>query len=397
MIKNSLQTSDASEYRQLIRAEETPFPPTFGNVLSSRAARFVPNQRLKAAFGIHSCFTSEDGKVCSEFRAKVVGLLGVGEIKWVDFAVAAQRIVGMELKINERTVNLCAVVQMITLKTMMTVRWKKDAERTGKDHAIRTLACEVNKQWLRSKVDHKDSEEPPWMFEKQAELRKAAQEVFSEEWDGDFTKDNPFNLILPGYETMWRVVLRCFIEVTARGHDKAVDRKDSLQAFVANPDLSQLQAGKYDIDNLKVPAINISLEALRLYPPTRRIYRQFQDENGNAFQAAADVEALHRNPTHWSPEPKLFNPDRWAINGDHREGVDDPNFMPFGAARLRCPAKQHKGKPMPFGLSMIALLTGALVKATEGNWSIANGNFTNGLLNSSLEAYDGVVLQKIGN
>ena len=41
--------------------------------------------------------------------------------------------------------------------------------------------------------------------------------VLFPDWDKS-SKENPLNLILPGYETLWRVVLRCFIEVTARSH-----------------------------------------------------------------------------------------------------------------------------------------------------------------------------------
>lgn len=35
------------------------------------------------------------------------------------------------------------------------------------------------------------------------------------DWDETDGTKNPFNFILPGYETMWRVVLRCFLKIVA--------------------------------------------------------------------------------------------------------------------------------------------------------------------------------------
>jgi len=98
------------------------------------------------------------------------------------------------------------------------------------------LAREINEQWLRSKGDYDADELPRWSFTKQTGLVEALQGAFPE-WhaDGNDGTENPLRLILPGYETLWRVVLRCFVELTSRSPADAADWCTCLQAFLDSP------------------------------------------------------------------------------------------------------------------------------------------------------------------
>lgn len=55
---------------------------------------------------------------------------------------------------------------------------------------------------------------------------------------------NPFNIILPAYETLWRVVLRCFLEVRYRSTESELHLyRDLFKRFHTHPTKSVLEDG----------------------------------------------------------------------------------------------------------------------------------------------------------
>nr|POF13020.1 cytochrome p450 3a11 [Quercus suber] len=338
--ENCRATATSAKFQLIIEGKIDP-ETNKPNIITPHASRALPNKRLHVAFGIESCFTSDDPRFCKDFRARVEQLLSTNEDDWKGYANAARSVLSAALTSEITAVNLAKLVQMMTMKTMMLVLFRRDVNDIHDDDAVHALARGVNDQWLRSKGAFDD--DPFWALHKQTDLMDAVRKVFPD-WNGDGL-DNPFNHILPGYETMWRVVLRCFLEIAVRQHTKAGLWRTEMQNFFQDPKLTRLDSTS------TVSARYLALETLRLYPPTKRIYRRFQDDNGNISERAADVEALHRDPAHWGSNAKLFKPDRWT---DHPEGTDDPNFMAFGDRPFRCPAKQWRNKAMPFALSMIS-------------------------------------------
>ncbi|KAI4846914.1 hypothetical protein E4T44_04801 [Aureobasidium sp. EXF-8845] len=191
-------TADAAECREIIKSGT---PPTASkNTLSALEARARPNQRLKLAFGIESCFTSSDGKSCKNFRTQVEKLLYVEESEWVNFAATARETAKEALDVEGDTTSLFRVVQLVTLKTMMRVLWPDRDSKQCTNEQISTLTHEVNLQWLRSE-EHNADDDPSWLFNKQTSLKDAVKAVFPD-WDEADSDQNPCNLILPGYETM---------------------------------------------------------------------------------------------------------------------------------------------------------------------------------------------------
>ncbi|KAH0094024.1 hypothetical protein KCU96_g6384, partial [Aureobasidium melanogenum] len=352
-------------------------------------ARARPNQRLKLAFGIDSCFTSSDERSCKSFRASVEKLLYVAEKNWVNFATTARETAKAALDGGNRDIaSLFGVVQLLTLKTTMRVLWPDRDPKQTTNEQIATLAHEVNLQWLRSK-ERTNSDNPSWLFDQQTSLMDAVKAVFPD-WNEAKSNENPCNLILPGYDTMWRVVLRCFVEVKARNHDQAGCWGDVLQNFCEEPTKRQLEA-RAPQPGPNVAAIHVAKEALRLYPPTRRIYREHLDFSNQKTNVSADVEAMQRDSDVWKDWPNIFNPTRWV---GKEEGYDE-GYMPFGASPFNCPAKRWRNVPMPFGLSMIALLVGTLIEATDAKWDI-HGDFPNKNwpLDTDREAYGAAILRK---
>lgn len=382
------RTAEVDECREVVKSG-TPAGEA-KNAIPGLEARARPNQRLKVAFGIDSCFTSSDERACKSFRDGVEKLLYVDEAEWINYGDAARATARQALDVESDSTSLFSVVQLMTLKTMMKVLWPDQFFEHITNEQISTLAHEVNLQWLRSKEGSDNSDDPFWNFDKQTPLKDAVKTVFPD-WDETDSKKNPCNLILPGYETMWRVVLRCFVEVVARDHDQSTNWEKTLRAFSKIPTKQQLKESFFEAD-VPVTAAHIAKEALRLYPPTRRIYREYHDAAGQKTNVSADIEAMQRDPVIWGDHPKLFLPDRWI---DIAEGYDH-GFMPFGAKPFNCPAKRWKNVPMPFGISMIALLVGALIEATQGKWTI-HGNFPDKThpLDTDREAYGDATLQRL--
>ncbi|KAI4728318.1 hypothetical protein E4T49_03965 [Aureobasidium sp. EXF-10728] len=382
----NFRTADASECREIIKSGRAPAASK--NTLSALEARARPNQRLKLAFGVDSCFTSSDEKSCKTFRTSVEKLLYVDEKEWIEFATTARSTAQEALDVQGDTTSLFGVVQLLTLKTMMRVLWPDRDPKQSTNEQIVTLAHEVNLQWLRSK-GHNNSDNPSWLFDKQESLSNAVKAVFPD-WDEADSTENPCNLILPGYETMWRVVLRCFVEIKARHHLHAPFWERAMCNFVKKPTKQQLESPG-SLYNTGVAAVHVAKETLRLYPPTRRIYREHRSTDDQLANVSADIEAMQRDPVVWQAHPNEFVPERWV---GVEEGYDE-GFMPFGAKPFNCPAKRWNNVPMPFGLSIIALLVGALIQVTNYDWRVS-GSFPNKEcpLDTDREAYSTAVLRR---
>lgn len=379
------RTANATERREIIKSG-TP-PKASKNTLSALEARARPNQRLNLAFGIESCFTSSDEKSCKSFRTRVEKLLYVKESEWFNFTAVARDTAKQALEVEGEAVSLFRVVQLVTLKTMMRVLWPGRDPKQSTNEQISTLAHEVNLQWLRSK-EFNINNDPSWLFDKQKSLKDAIKAVFPD-WDEADSEQNPCNLILPGYETMWRVVLRCFVEVKARNHVQTIPWKVAMRDFSIVPTKERLERPMVQYAT-RVAAIHVAKEALRLYPPTRRIYREYRSIDGRKINVSADIEAMQRDSSIWQDHQDMFVPERWI---GLEEGFDE-GYMPFGASPFNCPAKRYKNVPMPFGPSMVALLVGILSKATS-RWYI-DGHFPDREcpLDTDREAYSAAVLRR---
>ncbi|OQD73068.1 hypothetical protein PENDEC_c017G02879 [Penicillium decumbens] len=180
---------------------------------------------------------------------------------------------------------------------------------------------------------------------------------------------------------MWRVVLRGFLQVrffiTADPEWcsvlKAFAESPSKKQFEWRPEGTVLSTGS-------ASAKDIVMEILRLYPPTRRVFRAYRWQENTRYSTAenrstedpksykiiaADIEACHLNNDIWGLDAKAFRPLRWH----HLSQEQNEAFMPFGARPFECPAKAQ------FGPQMIGLLIGILVSALEDNDSGAKINW----------------------
>lgn len=218
---------------------------------------------------------------------------------------------------------------------------------------------------------------------------------------------NPMNLLLPAYETMWRVVLRCFLEIRYREAENGLEWSTVLTEYLEVLGNAEDQRGAFQKSSeTGVKPIDIVKEALRLYPPTRHVHRTFNNE-----LVQADIEGCHRAELLGGADPLIFRPERWqdicpeqraqkderqagkaSASNDLKTAEEKLGYMPF-AVWCTADGKETAG----FGYKMIALLVGVLCKDIGEEWKLKDGDCLPSRerepLESDREAYERIILE----
>ncbi|KAG9228605.1 hypothetical protein BJ875DRAFT_489698 [Amylocarpus encephaloides] len=335
--------------------------------LSSRAK---PNRRLVDAFGIRNAFTTIDECFHRDSVSEIKSQLRMsGENDWIKVSSQAKSLVTSLKSPAEKIEDLGPLeelVQNFVFRVTLSHFFKGTPEIS--DDFVNYLASSINSLWNASKTCASVSQEEV-LKKSRNELLKCLSHIFGLCPPLDHLGDerNPLNKLLPAYETMWRVVLRCFIEVKFKSTDKTIHV--ALLKFFEKPTQEQFEAATPQ----GVSAKAIVLETLRLYPPTRRIHRFTEPIGVSSFllhalwlvtrlvnfnagvpnkkaHHAIDVEYLHRDPVTWGEDSLEFNPSRI-------KHMKKPAFMPFGKGPYICPAG-NTFAPMMIGICVGALLDG---------------------------------------
>jgi hypothetical protein len=114
-----------------------------------------------------------------------------------------------------------------------------------------------------------------WMKPATAEISTAKSPTLEDTPDASVPKRTPMNLILPAYETMWRVVMRTFLEIRHRDAELGPDWSRTMEEYLEtlkDPDCMR-QRPLWISSSNGVKPMDIVKEGLRLYPPTRRVHR----------------------------------------------------------------------------------------------------------------------------
>lgn len=402
-----------------------------GRPLSNRnIVRAVPNQRLKTTFGIDNIFTTEDTEWAGKFRRLAIDTLRkalrmnpAGQNEKPDWSLLVRNMrsaVRQHLQSERDSINLAKLVQFVTLKVSIGYLFDiPEQHLTNNKNAIMSIANRINELWILSKSDGGDKRVVPAWHKEQVIIQNLLTVIPNH--DPRNPRNNPMNLILPAYETMWRAVFRGLLEVYFRGnhnHDHA-HYKELLVTYLQDPNNSDNWKNKHDDLNSHhsyhhtVATIDIVKEILRLYPPTRRIYRKYPDRE---FFVSADLEKMQRNRDLAGDDPQAFRPVRWLeirqkflnnagnckteARGGLKDFEEQLGFMPF--ARV-CPAGNRTTHA--FGWKMIALLAGSLIQGLDrldGKWALRAGEKGDELpvsgkaLGSGREDYLSLVYEKTG-
>ena len=271
------------------------------------------------------------------------------------------------------------------------------------NESILTITNSINTLWIQSKDTKVPSEaDKRTLKEALAKLFPAMNLLETERSDN---RENPLNLIIPAYETLWRVVLSGFLHVTFVSEASPTWRS-TLAQFLANPTKAARKELFGDSEEVAVSVDHIVKEALRLYPSVKRVYRKFQmgskvskASDRRLEDVAADVEACQRNKALWGADADRFRPSRW--NKASNEAQD--SYMAFGASPFVCPAKTDFA-PMLIGI-LVAAFTNHIssddwhLKLGEHTSKIARRSFNKALqgkmpLVSDRSTYEGISIIK---
>ena len=248
-------------------------------------------------------------------------------------------------------VTLDSLVRSVCLDVILHVLFKKeDLEWLEMDvESISTIAEKINSLWIQSKGSKTPAKSDKHDIEEA--LAKVVPKLGPRKGH-----ENPLNLILPAYETLWRVVLSGFLHVSfvEGGHSgwRAILGKFLAEPTVAvkNATVAVKSNSLHSEGMTSVSVDHIVAEALRLYPSVKRVYRQFRmDNKAGPEDVAADVERCQRNKTIWGEEADRYDPSRWNKLSDNAKD----SFMAFGVKPFLCPAKPVFG-PMMIGILVAA-------------------------------------------
>ncbi|KAI1262820.1 cytochrome P450 [Xylariaceae sp. FL1019] len=358
-------------------------PQGLGDRLRLRA---IPNQRLIKAFdGVDNSFTTLSIPTHQKFLKQAHNVVRVYQTSdWTELGHIAEIILDMTINhyLPERPyLPLAPLTRIVSFGVMLKVLFNVKASEAHID-GIKEATEAINRLWIQSKDRHAK----PSPFDKIL-LSNALRRLIPDEINFDEDHTTPLNLLLPGYETLGRVVLLSFM-ATAYRHRNA-ETIDLVQEAAEKVPGCFGEAGDNEAETR---ARMIAKEGLRLYPPTKRIHRIASiDDNDDAKILAADIEACHRDRDIWGPDAHEFRPARfrtWPESPSpsvaNKEKVFDANaadismselkhlaYMPFSIGKHQCPAANG------FGERMITMLVVELIKrfgTRETNLHIHLGN-----------------------
>ncbi|KAI5286713.1 hypothetical protein KEM54_006568 [Ascosphaera aggregata] len=330
--------------KAIIKAVHVPGVGT--NLLPPALARAVPNKRLQRAFGIENAFTSDDIEFIRSFRQDIVSLLAVQDDGWSEIRHLLYDTIRSRIEDSKEFINLAILTQSLAMRLALKVIFGTDISQVL-EADVATVANATNRIWLESKSREVDDITP---VVEHSEVQDALRRLCPRSDPLDRFQ-NPMNKILPAFETMWRVSLRLFLEA----RENQVWTRELVQ-YAQAPTKENFQRSNDDSAQLHISAKDIVIEALRLYPPTRRVHRQFRTSATPNISTTerGDIETAHLQESFWGNDAKKFDPSRWR-----RNSYDYSDILTFGTGAFTCPAK-HVFAPRAVGL-----LAGLLLAAFE--------------------------------
>jgi hypothetical protein len=197
--------------------------------------RASENRRLTAAFGIENSLTTEIPETHKAFLEMASGVLNKRDRSWDKLYTTAEAFLEEEIDLasqhGQSTVRLAESVRCMVLAVVLL-----DSFRLG--HAVErsdlaTITNEINSQWLKSKCNP-DNVTPSDLLNSTI----ASLHLESPDRTRIMTPAEALGLLMPQYETLWRVVLLTF--VTAYHHQPAayadtVERTASVPHHLGDP------------------------------------------------------------------------------------------------------------------------------------------------------------------
>ncbi|KAK4095850.1 hypothetical protein N658DRAFT_481619 [Parathielavia hyrcaniae] len=329
--------------------------------------RAVENRRLKAAFGIDNSLTTSSPSTHKRFLQTSNGLLSGKGRSWEQLYRRAETFLKQETQDRAR-LPLAQTVRCMVLAVVLSDSFGVDPASIPRRDLV-TVTEEINKQWMLSKCDPDGLAPSALLNATIASIsRHMAPQVVARHGEG--APEEVLGLLMPQYETLWRVVLLTFATAyhhQPAAHPDAVQRTADVPACLGDPAREK-------------EALKLAKEGLRLYPSNKHLYRAHAPSHASNLSSnpnpkpksapplAADISTLHRHPSIWGPDALAFRPARF--DGTSLTELQREAYVPFSVRPHRCPAGAGNG----FGELMVLVLVCALGRG----WWVADGEGSDG-------------------
>ncbi|KAK5658481.1 hypothetical protein OQA88_1870 [Cercophora sp. LCS_1] len=315
--------------------------------LESRLAlRAQANKRLLSAFGIinsltttsphqHRVFLSAASKVVNDSENR-------GNSRWTTLYRVAETFLNQEIRTTKGRITLEDCAQRLCLTVVLVDNFGIELTNIPSQTAS-SIAQEINRQWLLSKCDPRVTRSRTL----EASLRSLG--LRQAQGDSELAPEDALAIIMPQYETLWRVVLLGFVTAYHRQRRPAtVARGRNVPNCLGNREQ-------------EAEAVKLAMEALRLYPSNKSIYRASPLGTGVAITATvnADVEGCHRHAQIWGADALEFRPERF----DTLKSLQEEAYFPYSLGPHRCPAINGFGNRM---ITMLLVALGRTLSAEAG-------------------------------
>lgn len=330
--------------------------------------RAVLNHRLVVAFGIENGFTTTSAHIHCRFRNEIkISLLrnnsDSARRKLVELISASIRSSLGEVTEAAHRILLVGVVRLAVFRTVLAIFFPgappiSDADITFITSKMDSLWNDSKSPWKIFLATHFPSRSS--ITHDKNSLHQKLKEVFPSLNESESIKpsENPLNLLLPACMGLFRVVLHCLLEVRFRSSPTTrLEYNRLFREFLDDP------SGRWYAEENGVSVQHIVAEALRLYPPTRRIYTLRKEG-----VVAVDIEQVHRLGKVWGEKPLNFDPKRWKR--EELDVVDTLEYLPFGgkvgrpAEISRCPSRTRGGP------KLVAIIVGSLLDVLGDEWCL---------------------------
>jgi hypothetical protein len=289
-------------------------------------ARARPNTRLVHSFGLKNTFVSADSVVRKRFLTHAREILRRHTRNFAAFPDVVRGVVaGSALRLrspsHQLSIPFSVFVQVVTLRIVVGSLLEGHIPEDSDDEAVFVVEA-INDLWTLSKKSRAAPPPSTLLDNLNAHLRRWIPERY----------ERPLDLVIPAYETMWRVVA---VTVARAIHDRGA--RAAFSAYLESP--NQDQFARFEDARPQQPSVEAFIcEVLRLHPPSRGIARAAPSRLlwAPVTTHVADIEALHQDTAIWGSDAGVFDPMRFhesRLSYGQRQA-----FIPFSYGPLRCVA-----------------------------------------------------------
>jgi len=298
---------------------------------SSDYSRCKPNKWLVNTLSIVNSFTINSESLLKMFKNEVIKTLAKwsNDEKYEDLMLTIRSRIQHRLSIlqsNNSTFCLSKLVKQVTLDSFLSGILNVNANEDlitelpdliihlWKNHDDKKAQDRLKELLLANKDDFSKSE----FWQQIQTILSNHSAIISQTAANDFDEkiSNPLNIIVPGWETMWRVVFYSLLELLR--HPKLLEELRS-------------ELNDHSKSYQKCPLLQCILkETLRLYPPTKNIYRT---NLKTSQDIRINVQQIHRDKNVWGSNALDFCPDRFK---EKLTAQQEKCYLPFS---ISCPAR----------------------------------------------------------